>query len=587
VVLPFGLRVRTRQSRPGPYAHHDPHVARKRLAPLLARGLPRLLAVLACGVNVAAAQELYETGGIPPSFAELEAAGAVIGDIRIDNQNIFDLEDSRENKSLYALANWMHIRTRPEVIRKQLLFASGERVSVRLIEETERLLRGNNYLYDVFIRPVDVHDGVVDIEVRTRDTWTLVPSANLSRSGGVNRGGLGFRDSNIAGTGMRVSIGKKASSDTEGSTSVTSTDLQLAYPNAFGGHTVLSYALSRFADGRSDSLSVARPFYALDSRWAAAFAGSRDDRVINSFVDGNAVPQYRRQQNRAEVSGGWSEGLVERRAHRYSLGLSYEADTNGPVPSASPDVQVPADRTLVAPFVRYEAVEDDFRKVTNRDLIGRTEIFALGFHVNAQFGRSLPQLGSTEYRSLYSGSLSQGFELGGNGTLLASTLFSGEYGDEHSDRQQWNGSLRHYLVQRNGSVLFTSLAADRLRFKDGSQQLLLGGDNGLRGYPAHFQSGDRRVVFTAEQRFYTDWFPYRLFRVGGALFYDVGRAWNGTDDQSSVNSHWLKDVGFGVRILSARSSTGTTLHLDFAFPLTRENGTIHAYQFSFMSKTGF
>jgi hemolysin activation/secretion protein len=115
--------------------------------------------------------------------------------------------------------------------------------------------------------------------------------------------------------------------------------------------------------------------------------------------------------------------------------------------------------------------------------------------------------------------------------------------------------------------------------------LTLGGDSGLRGYPSRQESGDRRVLFTAEQRFYSDWYPFRLVRLGGALFYDAGRAWGGPFD-SDANLHWLSDVGFGIRILSARSSGGTTLHLDFAFPLKRADG-VRSYQFSFMSKTGF
>ena len=40
-----------------------------------------------------------------PSFAELEAAGAVIGEIRIDTHNIFDLGDPHESGIGYRAAN--------------------------------------------------------------------------------------------------------------------------------------------------------------------------------------------------------------------------------------------------------------------------------------------------------------------------------------------------------------------------------------------------------------------------------------------------------------------------------------------------
>jgi hemolysin activation/secretion protein len=102
-----------------------------------------------------------------------------------------------------------------------------------------------------------------------------------------------------------------------------------------------------------------------------------------------------------------------------------------------------------------------------------------------------------------------------------------------------------------------------------SDQLLLGGDNGLRGYPLRYQSGDQRALLTLEERVYTDWYPFRLFRVGGAVFYDIGRAWGGIYE-NSVDADWLQDVGFGLRLSIDRSSRGNVVHLDVAFPINAE-----------------
>jgi hypothetical protein len=48
---------------------------------------------------------------------------------------------------------------------------------------------------------------------------------------------------------------------------------------------------------------------------------------------------------------------------------------------------------------------------------------------------------------------------------------------------------------------------------------------GLRGYPLRYESGTSRGLLTVEQRFYTDWYPFRLVRFGAAIFGDVGRTW--------------------------------------------------------------
>ncbi|MBV9317449.1 MAG: hypothetical protein JOZ34_08295, partial [Gammaproteobacteria bacterium] len=55
-----------------------------------------------------------------PSPDELQAAGAVIGTVFLDNQNIFNLEDPKDNTKIFRLADRLHLKTRAEVVRKQL-----------------------------------------------------------------------------------------------------------------------------------------------------------------------------------------------------------------------------------------------------------------------------------------------------------------------------------------------------------------------------------------------------------------------------------------------------------------------------------
>jgi hypothetical protein len=55
-----------------------------------------------------------------PSSAELEAAGATIGEIRFIPQDIFDTRDPKEDKWLFRWANALHIQTRPGVIERAL-----------------------------------------------------------------------------------------------------------------------------------------------------------------------------------------------------------------------------------------------------------------------------------------------------------------------------------------------------------------------------------------------------------------------------------------------------------------------------------
>ena len=534
------------------------------------------LAALAGAAGWANAQKAPESR--MPTFAELEAAGARIGEIRVLPGNIFDLNDPRENNFFFRLANAIHIQTRPQVIRQALLFESGQPVSVQKIEETERLLRGYDFLYDVDIRPVAVHDGVVDVEVRTRDTWSLDVSASASREGGANKGRISVAEENLLGTGISVGLGYTSDVDRK------STTFNIADSNVFGTRTAASYAYSMSEDGHGQSASLQRPFYELDSRWAAGFGASESLGTDALYNAGNSVAEYRHRHQIVETFGGWSAGLVNGWARRYSIGLTHENDVYTLEPGKTAPERLPSDLKVVGPFVRFQLVQDEFRQDMNLNLIGRVEDFAMGIQANAHLGRALESLDSTRDSWIYRTSISNGFDITRDSFMLANAYANGRYA-ERGENNAIGALARYYQRRGRHVVYYAALSGDAVNNPDVPGPLTIGGDNGLRGYPLRYQAGERRVLFTAEARGYTDWYPFRLFRVGAAVFYDTGRAWKG-ENQNTVNSGWLRDVGFGLRLLSARSSKGTVLHADFAFPIDRTND-IKSAQFLVTSRVSF
>jgi outer membrane protein assembly factor BamA len=548
-------------------------------------------AIAAFALAPAAAQEPASAGESPPketaappaeklpSFAELEAAGTVIGEIRVITHNIFDLDNERENNALYRAANAIHFETRPGIVREKLLFKTGDRVSVHAIDETERLLRSYRIFYDVSIVPVAVHGGVVDIEVRTRDTWTLQPGFSASRSGGSNRTNLGLTETNAFGTGILLGVNRFSDADRTGVT------YQVSDPHAFDGWTTVNYAYSQLSDGENRTASVTRPFYALDTRWAAGITASNDNRLNKLFENGTATAQFRHRAEAADVFGGLSEGLVGKWVQRYSIGLNYQKDAYSEEAGLPPPDNLPPDQKLVTPYLRYELVQDAYEKYKNLDLIERPEYFVMGLQSSVQLGRSSTALGSTQQVWLYSFGLSDGYRLSSGGILLSSVSGLGQTGYGPLDKQTTSSSVKFYSHPDSRTLVFFSLAGDILKDATGATQLTLGGDTGLRGYPRNYQSGDYRTVFNVEYRVYTDWYPIRLFRVGGAVFYDLGRA-GGGPNSNTEHTGWLKDVGVGLRILNARTAFGNVLHLDLAFPMTYDPN-IRRVQFLVQTQTTF
>lgn len=512
-----------------------------------------------------------------PTLAELEDAGAVIGEIRVVTHDIFDTDDPAEDKLPFRVANALHIRTRTSVVRDALLFKSGDRVSVRAFDETERALRSTRYLYDVKFTVLAVRDNIADIEVSTRDTWTLDPGGSFGRAGGANSTRVGIKEYNLLGTGTIVSLGRSRNVDRSG------TQFTFSNGSVFGSRTAVNLSHAVNSDGRSNAVSVVRPFYALDSTWAAGAIASRDDRLDSVYAAGVLASQYRHDSRRAEAFGGWSAGPVDGWVRRWTAGVELRQDRYASEPGLAAPSSLPTDEKLIAPFVGYELIEDRFDREVNRNQIGRPEFFALGLKASVRLGWASTGLGSTRDALLYAASVSRGFEPAPGQILLGSADIVGRYAESQVQRQRLGLQARWFVPHHGRWVFYASAAGNLLTRPAPTESLLLGGEEGLRGYPLRYQSGTRRALFTLEERYFTDLFVWRLFRLGGAAFVDVGRAWGGTDT-NALNPGWLSDVGFGLRIANSRAAFGNVLHIDLAFPL---NATPDIKRTQLLVKTKF
>ena len=519
-----------------------------------------------------------ETPGIP-SDAELAATGAVIGEILIDNQNIFNLEDPKDDLKLFRLANHLHSRTRKAIIRDQLLFRSGERYSRRLIDESERILRADSYFYDAWIRPVRYHDGKVDLRVTTRDVWTLNPGFNFGRSGGSNSTGVQLEEINLLGTGAEVKLAHTQDVDR------TESQLEVSDMHAFGTWTAVDVNYADLSDGRMRDLTLNHPFYALDTRWAAGLAGRNDVQTDSLYDRAQIIDQFQDRHQAVQVYGGWSHGLQNGWVRRWSTGVTYDERRFEPVSTWSGVTAIPADRRFLYPWLQFDLVQDDYLKLWNHDQIARTEDFYLGTSASVRLGWADAALGSSRSALMLQSSAGRGFRDGGTSTLLLAGTLTGRLENGEPRNVLLAGSVRYYVEQNNDWLFFTTLEATKGWRLDLENQILLGGDNGLRGYPLRYQDGAARALWTLEQRYFTDWYPFRLFRVGAAVFFDCGRTW-GSAPLAAPSLGLLKDAGFGLRFGNARSGLGNVVHVDLAFPFNGDN-SIKRVQFLVQTEQRF
>jgi hypothetical protein len=521
------------------------------------RGFP-----LACALVVAlwllAVRAWTAPSAALPDDATLEGQGARIGTIRIVATNIFDLKDPKENHAFYRLANRWHTRTREAAIRAQLLFRSGQPYSRHILEETERNLRQLGFIREPQVRPVALHEGRVDVEVRTHDVWTLQLGPQYARSGGTNEAGFSIQDINLLGYGKTLQVGSSKSVDR------SSTQFNWTDPNVLGIHWQDTVEWRQNSDGYARQIAVGLPFYALESRHSTALSVAATADLVQRYRLGASFDNYRHALRFGDVNAGSSMGLVNDHIERLTFGWRVEQDRFSAYPSTRG--AIPADRKLSYPYLQLDWTADRYQTTRDVEQIDRTEDQLFGVAASLMAGWAMPSLGADRSAGILASSIGDGWHLGVNHSVFLTAALAGRMEHGHAVDVRSSGSASWYWRTSEQTLLNIKTTAAFGHALDLDHVYSLGGDNGLRGYPLRYQMGSSLMVWKVEERLFTHVSWWRLFDVGAAAFMDVGRTW-GSNPVGDPALRWLKDLGIGLRLGNSRSSLGNVIHVDLATPL--------------------
>ncbi len=274
-------------------------------------------------------------------------------------------------------------RTRDATVQDQLLFHSGDSYDGRLLEESERILRGTRYLQDAQhpARRVARRRRRSSKSI-THDVWTLNPDVSFGRKGGQNSSGFGVEELNLLGLGTQVSLGRKSDVDR------TSTTLLYHDPQLFRSWWTLTARLLRQqrrphgtvrqSSGRSMRSIRAGPPASRRATTIASIRATTSARSSISSACGTVMPPCTAAGHRACGTAGRT---------RLTYGFTYdETRFERIVGETGPTSLLPQDRKLAYPWIGYEWIQDDYEKTRNRDQIEKTEDFLLGLHAHARLG---------------------------------------------------------------------------------------------------------------------------------------------------------------------------------------------------------
>jgi len=521
-----------------------------------------LAAAFAATLSPVGAQEAPETPeALDPAL--LEQQGVTIGAVNLRIDNVFNTDDPEEDKRLYHWANRVHRTTRPRVIEDILLFEAGEPLIEQQLAESARLLRERRFVAEAAITASNFNPqtNTADVDVWTRDSWSLEPDLKLSRGGGENEYGIGLVEDNLFGLGKAMTLSYQSNVDRD-ERLFSFTD-----ENLFRSRKQLDISVADLSDGRRFSFATGRPFYALDTRWSVVTNMLSDQRIDPIYDLGEIIDEFRHDTRRLTIQGGRGTGLVDGITRRWLAGITFDEDEFQPHIGFGQPLLLPENRRLIYPWAGIQILGDDFRQVSELNDMGRTEDISLGLNFFTRIGFASTSFDSDRRAILFDLNAERGWEPRGPGSLFlfsASATTRVESGDSKNTVVALSG---RYMQRNFGDELFLAsfrtVLGNRL---DAENQILLGGDNDLRGYPLRYQSGEGSAILSLEQRFYTDWYPFRLIRVGYAFFFDAGRVW-GEDPRGTPNLGTMYDVGVGLRLTSPRSSGRSVVHIDLAFPI--------------------
>jgi hypothetical protein len=476
--------------------------------------------------------------------------------------------------------NIFHVRTREEIIRREVLLELGALYSAALAEETQRNLRKLGIFSAVRVVAVKGGSpGGVALLIITKDIWSLRLSQDFEVVGSFVRYlRLQGTEANFLGLNQRLAVDFLLRPDTL-SFGQTYINRRVGGSRWYFGETA-SIILGRESgqpEGTRGTVVVQRPLYSLSTPWSVSTSATWNvatTRVYRGtevwqlpYPDGEPVPfiyetrevsagaTYTRsygEQYKANVSGG---------VEAYHRG--YAAPEEAPLDDAQrawlKENHLPRSEDAVYAALSLSAYEARYEVMRGVDTYALSEDFQLGHSVLASVRYAPPAFSSAahyaelgvaaRYRWLWADALttvSAGAAIRralGEGTGWTNRRWAVEV-QQFSPRVLGGRFMARGLLDVNIDDLF-----DRVQ--------LLGGANGLRGARQDAYSGKRLLLVNVEYR--SAPVVFKTLHVGGVLFYDAGSAF---DRRPSV----VHSVGVGIRFLFPQFNT-YPFRLDFGYVL--------------------
>ncbi len=464
-------------------------------------------------------------------------AGKTIGTVTIGRQQVFD----PGGKWLERAANNTHMLTRDRVIRRDLLFKSGDTFDPQLITRTKQLIRSRDYIseIDIAVKPDPVDTSQVDILITTRDSWTISADAALHSE---NRTMVGLSDANIFGTGNRLKI---MTNFDRSDFSYGGNMVEYEIPNVLGTFYTAELNAGRSFYSSKFDIGLYREFLRpTDYEIGLTYANIKDKRYMIEQDTSLLI----REAN-LDAWGGYSQYIRPIKSSIYLTGR-YNYRRISRRPAVGPRLN-PALHDRDALLVGLGLYRENFYSANMIYGFGRREYLAAGYKAEVTSGYSWGEFLNAAYLGI-------SYEAGGFfpfGYLMGGATL-GSYIDPRNGMWQqsavdidlrWFSNL--FILQRSRIRQFVSLNYTQgwNRWSGSDESIRFTDANGLQALE-EYAIGTNRMILNTETVLFSPYQPlgFRIAFFGFADFGLIGYSPN------IFKNQFFTSFGIGIRLRNER-----------------------------------
>ncbi|HEV7594712.1 MAG TPA: hypothetical protein VGO33_06920 [Gemmatimonadaceae bacterium] len=476
---------------------------------------------------------------------------------------------------LASLVEKIHVRTRPDVVRRELLFAPGDTVDTLSVAESLRRLRKLSYLEyaRVEARQCPTQSGeLLALTVVTRDSWTTRPDIRASSTSPR----IGLTERNLMGTGRTVGVDIASRNGTLG--------IGFSTSDAFGFGTGMATRaqVHQYPDGSTRSISLARRQATLTDKWRGEL----------SLYDQQYEPRNTLSDNfertGAELLGGIR--LTPRRsAHALYLLAGVESENTALVAAQNADVVGPIriDRHFTGPQLGVSVVSALYDTLTwlvpggavvdvPRSVEGELVVGVGRGSVVARDTAGPTEIGHANLMTHYDGWLGREWLPTRRSRIVGDIWASG-----YSRAGQWQSSRMRAAISAehaaSNGVWRLSIAGEQLRDPDPDVRTLGIYDRALAFVPRRMRFAESAMSLSAERTRHLKSFGSQV--LDASIFGAASWRWDPASAGNAAEGFTVGVAGIGVALVPRRPGAAT-VRLDYGIPLVATPGFSRVPRFS-------